>query len=65
MEAERRQVTVSLPIWLALRPCRSGPREEAAYTLMRSLSKLIDNAVREYTPPRMTSIAGISGKVVS
>ena len=42
MEAERRQVIV---LYFTTLSERSG--EEAAFTLMRSLSKLMDDAVRE------------------
>jgi class 3 adenylate cyclase len=47
MEAERRQVTVLFADMVAFTSFSERSGEEAAYTLMRSLSKLMDDAVRE------------------
>ena len=48
MEAERRQVTVLFADVVGFTAYSERAGEEAAYTLMRSLSKLMDEAVREY-----------------
>jgi class 3 adenylate cyclase len=47
MEAERRQVTVLFADIVGFTSFSERSGEEAAYTLMRSLSKLMDEAVRE------------------
>ena len=47
MEAERRQVTVLFTDMVGFTSYSERSGEEAAYTLMRSLSKLMDEAVRE------------------
>src|SRR5262249_54925713 len=47
MEAERRQVTVLFADMVGFTSFSERSGEEAAYTLMRSLSKLMDDAVRE------------------
>ena len=48
MEAERRQVTVLFTDMVGFTAFSERQGEEAAYTLMRSLSKLMDEAVREH-----------------
>jgi len=47
MEAERRQVTVLFTDMVGFTAFSERSGEEAAFTLMRSLSKLMDEAVRE------------------
>ena len=47
MEAERRQVTVLFADMVGFTSFSERSGEEAAFTLMRSLSKLMDDAVRE------------------
>jgi class 3 adenylate cyclase len=47
MEAERRQVTVLIADMVGFTPFSEKSGEEAAYTLIRSLSKLMGEAVRE------------------
>ena len=47
MEAERRQVTVLFADMVGFTTFSERSGEEAAFTLMRSLSKLMDDAVRE------------------
>ena len=47
MEAERRQVTVLFTDMVGFTSFSERSGEEAAYTLMRSLSKLMDEAVLE------------------
>jgi class 3 adenylate cyclase len=47
MEAERRQVTVLFADMVGFTSFSERSGEEAEYTLMRSLSKLMDEAVRE------------------
>ena len=47
MDAERRQVTVLFTDMVGLTTFSEKSGEEAAYTLMRSLSKLMDDSVRE------------------
>ena len=47
MEAERRQVTVLFTDTVGFTSFSERSGEEAAYTLMRSLSKLMDDAVHE------------------
>ena len=47
VEAERRQVTVLFTDMVGFTSFSERSGEEAAYTLMRSLSKLMDDAVRE------------------
>ena len=47
MEAERRQVTVLFTDMVSFTSFSERSGEEAAYTLMRSLSKLMDEAVRQ------------------
>jgi class 3 adenylate cyclase len=47
MEAERRQVTVLFADMAGFTSFSERSGEEAAYMLMRSLSKLMDEAVRE------------------
>jgi class 3 adenylate cyclase len=47
VEAERRQVTVLFTDMVGFTTFSERSGEEAAYTLMRSLSKLMDEAVRE------------------
>jgi class 3 adenylate cyclase len=47
MEAERRQVTVLFTDMVGFTSFSERSGEEAAYTLMRSLSKLMDEAVRQ------------------
>ena len=47
MEAERRQVTVLFTDMVGFTSFSERSGEEAAFTLMRSLSKLMDDAVRE------------------
>jgi class 3 adenylate cyclase len=47
MEAERRQVTVLFTDMVGFTSFSERAGEEAAFTLMRSLSKLMDDAVRE------------------
>ena len=46
MEAERRQVTVLFTDMVGFTTFSEKSGEEAAFTLMRSLSKLMDEAVR-------------------
>jgi class 3 adenylate cyclase len=48
VEAERRQVTVLFADMVGFTSFSERSGEEAAYTLMRSLSKLMDEAVREH-----------------
>jgi len=48
MEAERRQVTILFTDMVGFTRFSERSGEEAAYTLMRSLSKLMDEAVREH-----------------
>ena len=48
MEAERRQVTVLFTDMVGFTIFSERSGEEAAYTLMRSLSKLMDDAVQEH-----------------
>ena len=48
MEAERRQVTVLFTDMVGFTTFSEQSGEEAAYTLMRSLSKLMDDAVHEH-----------------
>ena len=47
MEAERRQVTVLFADMVDFTAFSERSGEEAAFTLMRSLSKLMDDALRE------------------
>src|SRR6478672_5452032 len=47
MEAERRQVTVFFTDMVGFTAFSERSGEEAAYTLMRSLSKLMEDTVRE------------------
>src|SRR6476620_11843295 len=47
MEAERRQVTVLFTDMVGFTSFSARAGEEAAFTLMRSLSKLMDDAVRQ------------------
>ena len=47
MEAERRQVTVLFTDMVGFTSFSERSEEEAAFTLMRSLSKFTDEAVRE------------------
>ena len=47
MEVERRQVTVLFTDMVSFTSFSERSGEEAAYTLMRSLSKLMADAVRE------------------
>jgi class 3 adenylate cyclase len=47
VEAERRQVTVLFTDMVGFTSFSERSGEEAAYTLMRNLSKLMDEAVRE------------------
>ena len=47
MDAERRQVTVLFTDMVGFTSFSERSGEEAAYTLIRSLSKLMDDAVRE------------------
>ena len=47
MEAERRQVTVLFTDMVGFTTFSEKSGEEAAFTLMRSLAKLMDDAVRE------------------
>jgi class 3 adenylate cyclase len=47
VEAERRQITVLFADMVSFTSFSEQSGEEAAYTLMRSLSKLMDEAVRE------------------
>ena len=47
MEAERRQVTILFADMVDFTTFSERSGEEAAFTLMRSLSKLMDGAVRE------------------
>jgi len=47
MEAERRQVTVLFTDMVGFTSFSEKSGEEAAFTLMRSLSKLIAEAVRQ------------------
>ena len=47
MDAERRQVTVLFTDMVGFTSFSERSGEEGAYTLMRSLSKLMDDAVRE------------------
>src|SRR5215467_8508865 len=47
LDAERRQVTVLFTDMVGFTSFSERSGEEAAYTLMRSLSKLMDDAVRE------------------
>ena len=47
MEAERRQVTILFTDMVGFTSFSERSGEEAAYTLMRSLSKLMGEAVRE------------------
>jgi class 3 adenylate cyclase len=48
MEAERRQVTVLFADMVGFTTFSERSGEEAAYTLMRSLSKLMGDSVREH-----------------
>jgi class 3 adenylate cyclase len=48
VEAERRQVTVLFTDMVGFTTFSERAGEEAAFTLMRSLSKLMDDAVRKY-----------------
>ena len=48
MEAERRQVTVLFTDMVGFTAFSERSGDEAAYTLMRSLSKLMAEAVREH-----------------
>ncbi len=48
MEAERRQVTVLFTDMVGFTTFSERSGEEAAYTLMRSLSKLMGEAVRDH-----------------
>jgi class 3 adenylate cyclase len=48
MEAERRPVTVLFTDMVGFTGVSERSGEEAAYTLMRSLYKLMDGAVREH-----------------
>jgi class 3 adenylate cyclase len=48
MEAERRQVTVLFADMVGFTSFSERSGEEAAYTLMRSLSKLMDDAVHDH-----------------
>src|SRR5215475_1581359 len=48
MEAERRQVTVLFADMVGFTSFSERSGEEAAFTLIRSLSKLMDEAVREH-----------------
>ena len=48
MDAERRQVTVLFADMVGFTTFSEKSGEEAAFTLMRSLSKLMDDAVREH-----------------
>jgi class 3 adenylate cyclase len=48
MEAERRQVTVLFTDMVGFTTFSERSGEEAAFTLMRSLAKLMDDAVREH-----------------
>ena len=48
MEAERRQVTILFTDMVAFTVFSERAGEEAAFTLMRSLSELMDGAVHEY-----------------
>ena len=48
MEAERRQVTVLFTDMVGFTAFSERSGDEAAYTLMRSLSKLMTEAVREH-----------------
>ena len=47
MEAERRQVTVLFADMVDFTPFSERSGEEAAFTLMQSLAKLMEDAVRE------------------
>jgi class 3 adenylate cyclase len=47
VEAERRQVTILFTDMVGFTTFSERSGEEAAFTLMRSLSKLMDDAVRE------------------
>jgi class 3 adenylate cyclase len=47
VEAERRQVTVLFADMVGFTSFSEPSGEEAAFTLMRSLSKLMDEAMRE------------------
>jgi class 3 adenylate cyclase len=47
LEAERRQVTVLFTDMVGFTAFSERSGEEAAFTLMRTLSKLIDEAVQE------------------
>ena len=47
MEAERRQVTILFTDMVGFTAFSERSGEEAAFTLMRSLSRLTDEAVRE------------------
>jgi class 3 adenylate cyclase len=58
VEAERRQVTVLFTDMVGFTSFSERSGEEAAYTLMRSLSKLMDEAVREHRPPHRAPIEG-------
>ena len=48
MEAERRQVTVLFADMVGFTSFSERSGEEAAFTLMRSLYKLMDEAVRDF-----------------
>ena len=48
MEAERRPVTVLFTDMVGFTSFSERSGEEAAYTLMRSLSKLMDDAVQKH-----------------
>jgi class 3 adenylate cyclase len=50
MEAERRQVTVLFRDMVGFTSFSERSGEEAAFALMRSLSKLTDEAVRQRRP---------------
>jgi hypothetical protein len=48
VEAERRQVTILFADMVSFTSFSERSGEEAAYTLMRSLSKLMDDAVQKH-----------------
>jgi class 3 adenylate cyclase len=58
MEAERRQVTVLFADMVGFTSFSERSGEEAAFTLMRSLSKLMDEAVREQGGENSVSASG-------
>ena len=70
MEAERRQVTILFTDMVDFTTFSERSGEEAAFTLMRSLSKLMDDAVREqggvvqsFTGDGIMAVFGAAGRI--